>query len=125
MKIEIDSKKVFISSEDNKEEIHPFWLRERINNEDALDKGNQQRLFDPNSINTNIDIEKIENEDGLLNLFFNDGTNYKIKEDQILNEYKSQNLDPISIDKIKWDSNFNNFQRIKFENDIFEKKNHV
>ena len=79
MKIEIDSKKVFISSEDNKEEIHPFWLRERINNEDALDKGNQQRLFDPNSINTNIDIEKIENEDGLLNLFFNDGTNYKIK----------------------------------------------
>ena len=63
------------------------------------------------AINTNIDIEKIENEDGLLNLFFNDGTNYKIKEDQILNEYKSQNLDPISIDKIKWDSNFNNFQK--------------
>ena len=84
MKIEIDSKKVFINSGNNKEEIHPFWLRERINNEDALDKGNQQRLFDPNSINTNIDIEKIENEDGLLNLFFNDGTNYKIKEDQIL-----------------------------------------
>ena len=122
MKIEIDSKKVFINSGNNKEEIHPFWLRERINNEDALDKGNQQRLFDPNSINTNIDIEKIENEDGLLNLFFNDGTNYKIKEDQILNEYKSQNLDPISIDKIKWDSNFNNFQKFKFENNIFEKK---
>ena len=122
MKIEIDSKKVFINSGNNKEEIHPFWLRERINNEDALDKGNQQRLFDPNSINTNIDIEKIENEDGLLNLFFNDGTNYKIKEDQILNEYKSQNLDPILIDKIKWDSNFNNFQKFKFENDIFEKK---
>ena len=122
MKIEIDSKKLFINSGNNKEEIHPFWLRERINNEDALDKGNQQRLFDPNSINTNIDIEKIENEDGLLNLFFNDGTNYKIKEDQILNEYKSQNLDPISIDKIKWDSNFNNFQKFKFENDIFEKK---
>ena len=58
----------------------------------------------------------------MLNLFFNDGTNYKIKEDQILNEYKSQNLDPISIDKIKWDSNFNNFQKFKFENDIFEKK---
>ncbi len=47
MKIEIDSKKVFINSGNNKEEIHPFWLRERINNEDALDKGNQQRLFDP------------------------------------------------------------------------------
>ena len=45
MKIEIDSKKVFINSGNNKEEIHPFWLRERINNEDALDKGNQQRLF--------------------------------------------------------------------------------
>ena len=37
MKIEIDSKKVFINSGNNKEEIHPFWLRERINNEDALD----------------------------------------------------------------------------------------
>ena len=78
MKIQIESKKVFINSGNNKEENHPFWLRERINNEDALDKGNQQRLFDPNSINTHIDIEKIENEDGLLNLFFNDGTNYKI-----------------------------------------------
>ena len=100
MKIEIDSKKVFINSGNNKEEIHPFWLRERINNEDALDKGNQQRLFDPNSINTNIDIEKIENEDGLLNLFFNDGTNYKIKEDQILNEYKSQNLDLFQLIKL-------------------------
>ena len=44
MKIEIDSKKVFINSGNNKEEIHPFWLRERINNEDALDKENQQRL---------------------------------------------------------------------------------
>ena len=122
MKIEIDSKKIFINNGNNKEEIHPFWLRERINNEDALDKGNQQRLFDPNSINTNIDIEKIENEDGLLNLFFNDGTNYKIKEDQILNEYKSQNLDPISIEKVKWDSNFNDFKKFKFEKDIFESK---
>ena len=122
MKIEIDSKKVFINNGNNKEEIHPFWLRERINNEDALDKGNQQRLFDPNSINTNIDIEKIENEDGLLNLFFNDGTNYKIKEDQILNEYKSQNLDPITIEKVKWDSNFNDFKKFKFEKDIFESK---
>ena len=122
MKIEIDSKKIFINNGNNKEEIHPFWLRERINNDDALDKGNQQRLFDPNSINTNIDIEKIENEDGLLNLFFNDGTNYKIKEDQILNEYKSQNLDPISIEKVKWDSNFNDFKKFKFEKDIFESK---
>ena len=45
MKIEIDSKKVFINSGDNKEEIHPFWLRERINNEDALDKGKSTKII--------------------------------------------------------------------------------
>jgi len=80
MKIELSDNKVFFEKQGAKKEIHPFWLRERVNSENFLDQKTQQRLFDPNSINTNIHIEKIENEDGLLNLFFNDGTNYKIKD---------------------------------------------
>ena len=122
MKIEVDSKKVFINSGYTKEEIHPFWLRERINSDDALDKGTQQRLFDPTSLNSDINIDKIEKQNGFLQLFFTDGTNYKVKEDHIISEYKSHHLDPISIEKVKWNSEFNSFQKFKFEADIFEDK---
>ena len=37
MKIELDNNKVFFRDENLNEEIHPFWLRERINSEDYVD----------------------------------------------------------------------------------------
>ena len=47
MKIELSNNKVFYKNGTSSEEIHPFWLRERANGEKHLDKGTQQRLFDP------------------------------------------------------------------------------
>ena len=122
MKIEVDSKKVFINSGYTKEEIHPFWLRERINSDDALDKGTQQRLFDPTSLNSDINIDKIEKQNGFLQLFFTDGTNYKVKEDHIISEYKSHHLDPISIEKVKWNSSFKDLKNYSYSDDLFESK---
>ena len=50
MKIKLNDNKVFFDNNGIKKEIHPFWLRERINSEDYVDKSTQQRLFDPTKI---------------------------------------------------------------------------
>ena len=56
MKIELNQNKVFYNNGSEKKEIHPFWLRERVNGEDYLDKGTQQRLFDPTFLSNNISV---------------------------------------------------------------------
>ena len=38
MKIELDNNKVFFIDENLNEEIHPFWLRERVENVELLDQ---------------------------------------------------------------------------------------
>ena len=50
MKIELVNNKVFFENQGQKKEIHPFWLRERVNGENFLDKRTQQRLFDPTKL---------------------------------------------------------------------------
>ena len=56
MKIELSENKVYFNSGSVKKEIHPFWLRERVDGEEFLDKGTQQRLFDPTTLNREISI---------------------------------------------------------------------
>ena len=58
MKIELIQNKVYFNNGSEKKEIHPFWLRERVNGEKYLDKGTQQRLFDPTFLSSNITINK-------------------------------------------------------------------
>ena len=57
MKIELKDKKVFFENQGIKKEIHPFWLRERVNGDGFVDKGTQQRLFDPSEPKRNIKID--------------------------------------------------------------------
>ena len=42
MKIELTDNKVFFEKQGAKKEIHPFWLRERVNSENFLDQKTQQ-----------------------------------------------------------------------------------
>ena len=56
MKLELNQNRVFFNNGSDKKEIHPFWLRERVTEEKFLDKGTQQRLFDPTFLNTEINI---------------------------------------------------------------------
>ena len=51
MKIElINNKKIILDADGSKKEIHPFWLRERVNGEVFVDKNTHQRLFDPTAV---------------------------------------------------------------------------
>ena len=38
MKIELENNKVFFENQGLKKEIHPFWLRERVNGDNFVDK---------------------------------------------------------------------------------------
>ena len=76
MKIELDRNKVLFNNGSSIQEIHPFWLRERVDGEEYLDKGTQQRLFDPSSMNSEIIIKKAKINDGFLEIDFNDGIKF-------------------------------------------------
>ena len=45
-----NKKKIFVNVLNKNTEIHPLWLRERVNNTDYLDKNNGQRLYEPSEI---------------------------------------------------------------------------
>ena len=68
MKIELNQNKVFYNNGSEKKEIHPFWLRERVNGEEYLDKGTQQRLFDPTFLNNDVSINKAKLHEKYLSL---------------------------------------------------------
>ena len=61
MKIKLENNKVFFENKGSKKEIHPFWLRERIDGVNFVDKGTQQRLFDPTTLKKNIEIKNLKN----------------------------------------------------------------
>ena len=121
MKIELSNNKVFFDDNGSKKEIHPFWLRERVNGESFVDKGTQQRLFDPTELKGAIEIKNVNLSEKFLSVIFNDGVQTKLSIQSILNEFSNIN-DIKFIKKIKWDSTLNNLNNFKFNNNIFEEK---
>ena len=79
MKIELNENKVFFNNGKSIQEIHPFWLRERVDEEEFLDKGTQQRSFDPSTMDGKVVINNAEIKNGYLEINFNDGVNSKIE----------------------------------------------
>ena len=122
MKIELIKNKVYFSNGSEKKEIHPFWLRERVTGEKYLDKGTQQRLFDPTSLNNNISINKAFIDEKYLEIDFNDGVNSKIEIDKITSEFSSEDIVVKSIQKIKWDSSLNNIKNFDFKDNFYDSK---
>ncbi len=122
MKIELNNNKVFFNNGKIVEEIHPFWLRERVNGENFLDQGTQQRLFDPTSLNIEIKIEKVEIKDQSLEINFNDGVNFILDINKIASEFSKKETLINSIDKIKWDSSLKDIRNFKYKVDMFDTK---
>ena len=121
MKIELSKNKVFFENNGSKKEIHPFWLRERVNGESFVDKGTQQRLFDPTELNENIEIKDLNLSDEFLEVSFNDGVKTRLTIQSIIKEFSNIN-DIKFIKKIKWDSSLNDFNSYNFSENIFEEK---
>ena len=122
MKIELNENKVFFNNGESVQEIHPFWLRERVDGDEFLDKGTQQRLFDPSTMNGEIIINKAQIKNCFLEIDFNDGVNSKIDINKL--EMEFYNKDPIikSIPKKKWDSALKNIKNFEYKKGFFESK---
>ena len=119
MKLELKNNKVFFESKGLKKEIHPFWLRERVNGEKFVDKSTQQRLFDPTQLQENIQIKDLSLCNDFLEVNFNDGASTKIAVIDIFKEFSSIN-EIKQIEKIKWDSSFSEQNTFEFDENLFE-----
>ena len=122
MKIELNKNKVFFNNGSLKKEIHPFWLRERVSGEKFLDKGTQQRLFDPTFLDNEILINKVNITDKFLEIDFNDGVNSKIEINKLALEFHNEDTLLKSIPKIKWDSSLKEIKNFKYQENFFESK---
>ena len=122
MKIELIENKVYFNNGSEKKEIHPFWLRERVNGEEYLDKGTQQRLFDPTSLNSNISINKANINEKYLEIDFNDGVTSKLEIDKIALEFSKEDIVIKSIEKTKWDSGLKNIKNFQYQENFYESR---
>ena len=121
MKIELEHNKVFFENKGFKKEIHPFWLRERVDGDNFVDKATKQRLFDPTELKENIQINSMSLSNDFLEITFDDGVHAKLAIQNILKEFLNIN-DVKHIKKINWDSSFKNFNDFEFKEDFFEKE---
>ena len=122
MKIELDSKKIFVNNGNIKHEIHPFWLRERVSEEEYLDQGTQQRLFDPSLMNHIVDVEEVTINGDYLNIVFNDGVKSKFEIKKITNELSLNPESIVDIKKAKWKSDLKEIKNYNFSENFFDSK---
>ena len=121
MKIELKNNRVFFENNGLKKEIHPFWLRERVNGDTYIDEGTQQRLFDPTNLQNDIKIENIDLSKDFLEVKFNDGTFAKLSLTNIFKEFSNIN-DVKHINKVQWDSSFTDLNNFEFKENFFDNK---
>ena len=122
MKIELNDNKVLFNNGSSSQEIHPFWLRERVSNEKYFDNNTQQRKFDPTFLNTDISIKSARISNDLLEVNFNDGVNFKLEINKIIQEFSKDDFLIQSISKEKWDSTLGNINKYNFYDEIYESK---
>ena len=122
MKIELNNNKIFINRGTEKQEVHPFWLRERVDGEKFLDKGSQQRLFDPTLLNSEINIKEAKINNSFLEVQFNDGVNSKFDLNKIYLEFSNKDTVIKSINKKKWDSKLQNIKNFEYKENFFNSK---
>ena len=122
MKIELQENKVLFNNGLTKQEIHPFWLRERISEEKYLDKRTNQRLFDPASLDSEIKIKEVKIKDNFLEIKFTDGVNSKVNLDKIASEFSGEDNVLKPINKIKWDSTLKDIKNFEYKKNFFESR---
>ncbi len=122
MKIELNDNKVYFINGNIKSEIHPFWLRERVDGEEFLDKKTQQRLFDPTFLNSEIKIDKASINKNFLEINFNDGVNSKLDIKKLTLEFSNKDILLKTIQKIKWDSTLKDIKNFEYKKNFFESR---
>ena len=121
MKIELNNNKVYLDNDGEKKEIHPFWLRERVNGDRFVDTKTKQRLFDPTQIQENIKINDINLSKDFLEVTFNDGASTKLSIQELIEEFSNNDFIKL-IKKVEWDSSLGDLNIFDFKENFFEKE---
>ena len=121
MKIKLNNNKVYLDNDGEKKEIHPFWLRERVNGDKFVDIKTKQRLFDPTQIQENIKINDINLSKDFLEVTFNDGASTKLSIQKLIEEFSNYNFIKL-IKKVEWDSSLINLNIFEFKENLSEKE---
>jgi gamma-butyrobetaine dioxygenase len=121
MKIELNNNKVYLDNDGEKKEIHPFWLRERVNGDKFVDTKTKQRLFDPTQIQENIKINDINLSKDFLEVTFNDGASTKLSIQELIEEFSNNDFIKL-IKKVEWDSSLDDLNIFDFKENFFEKE---
>jgi gamma-butyrobetaine dioxygenase len=121
MKIELNNNKVYLDNDGEKKEIHPFWLRERVNGDRFVDIKTKQRLFDPTQIQENIKINDINLSKDFLEVTFNDGASTKLSIQELIEEFSNNDFIRL-IKKVEWDSSLDDLNIFEFKKNFFEKE---
>ena len=111
-----NKKKIFVSLHNKNIELHPLWLRERVNNRELLDQNTGQRLYNPSDLNHGLKIKKALIRKKNLNVQFTDGIESEYQIEDLINEI-NKNLFNRKI--LLWNSKIKNKPISKFQNNIF------
>ena len=114
-----NKKKIFVFLHKKNIELHPLWLRERVNNQELLDKNTGQRLYDPSDLNHKLKIKKALINKKLLNVEFTDGIESQYHIDELLEEINKNIINKkISL----WNSRIKNKPFYTFKPNMFDNK---
>jgi len=123
MKVQFQNNSLSVSHFNKSYQLHPVWLRERLPGEEYFDIDTHQRLYEPSSIDLNLQITSAILSDHLLNIEFNDGVKGSYNMEDLLMEMDDQkNKKGPLPDRILWNSSLNSFPEAQFEEEMSEKK---
>ena len=122
MRIEVakNKKRIIISLNKRNIELHPLWLRERVNNTQFLDQSTGQRLYDPSKLNQKLKIKKALIKKDNLNVEFTDG----IQSDYRINEIITEISKNVVKSKISlWNGNIKKKPIFNYKSKMIHSKN--
>ena len=79
MDVRFQNNSLSVSYQNKNFQLHPIWLRERLPGEEFFDVDTHQRLYEPSSIDLDLQISSAALSDHLLNIEFNDGVKGSVR----------------------------------------------
>ena len=123
MQVQFQNNLLSVSHQDKFFQLHPVWLRERLPGEEYFDIDTHQRLYEPSSIQLELQITKAELADTQLSIEFNDGVKGCYNINEIIKEIdEKQNKKGPLPDRILWNATLKKFPEAQFEVDMVDKK---
>ena len=86
MDVQFQNNALSVNYHNKSYQLHPVWLRERLPGEEYFDVDTHKRLYEPSSIDLNLEIKAATLSDHLLNIEFNDGVKGSYNMDDLLIE---------------------------------------